>query len=289
MIAATPALAAVPCPVCGLPTRRWFKHPDAEIQRCSNCRHIFSRLDSIRAFEAYDAAYYEATHRNWFLHPNTNLFQWLERAVPGHATSLIDVGCGNGDFLRFLGQRRTSLRLVGLDLSTPGPAEPFERLEGDVLTTRFEEQFDVVTSLAVIEHVADVAQFVGRLHDLCRPGGTVAVMTLNASGLLYAAAGLGRRVGIRIASDRLYSRHHLHHFTKASLASLLRSVDLEIVQTHHHNAPLAAMDLPVSGRAARQVLLGGVAACFGVGRLVRRGYLQTVVCRRPDQRAAAAT
>jgi hypothetical protein len=142
------------------------------------------------------------------------------------------------------------------------------------------DTFGAVTSLAAIEHVADVGTFAERLIQHCHADGSVVVMTLNGDSILYKAARGARRLGIRVASDRLYSSHHLHHFTARSLRRLMESVGLEVQAVHHHNAPMSALDLPASSRAVGLVLKVGVALSFAAGRLTRRCYLQTVVCRR---------
>jgi SAM-dependent methyltransferase len=191
------------------------------------------------------------------------------------------VGCGNGDFLKFLQQRRPqTVRFTGIDLFPP-TIDGIETIRGDLLKATVAEPFDAVVSLAVIEHAPNVRGFVERLFAACKPGGLTVIMTLDANGLLYSSARLARRAGITIASDRLYSSHHLHHFTTRSLCVLLELHGFRVLTVHHHNAPIQAMDVPAPNEAVRRVLLGGVAACFGAGRLTKRCYLQTIVSRRP--------
>ena len=273
--------SATACPICGQPANFSFAHPSADIFRCSACTHVYSRLDTVRELESYDASYYEDTHKRWFENPNYKLFSWIERRLPTSTGSVLDVGCGNGDFLRYVHARRPGVRLVGIDLSPESPSDAFEYLHGDVMSTEVSETFDVVTSLAVIEHVADVRAFARRIGSLCAPGGTVVIMTLNSAGILYLAAHAGRRLGVTIASDRLYDTHHLHHFTRRSLQEVLEQSGLVVDQVHHHNVPLRALDLPPTGSAARHTMMAGVAVAFGVGRLLDRCYLQTMICRRP--------
>src|SRR5262245_19531719 len=94
--------------------------------------------------------------------------------------------------------------------------------EGDAVTTRIDGSFDVVVSLAVIEHIPDVRAFAGRLVEFCRPGGVICVMTINEASVLYALARAARRVGVPLAFNRLYKRHHVQHFTTRSLVELFR-------------------------------------------------------------------
>jgi hypothetical protein len=90
-----------------------------------------------------------------------------------------------------------------------------------------------------------------------------------------------RRFGVVLPFERLYSRHHLHHFSRASLSHLLRTEGLQLTGVILGNAPLASLDIPVSSRAAEVVLRAGVSLLFALGSIFGRTYAQTVVCRRP--------
>lgn len=270
------------CPVCGAIATFAHNHPEATIYRCPNCTHAFTNPDSIESFEKYGEDYYEVIHKNWFENPNVPLFHWLTKNLGANPKSVIDVGCGRGDLLRYIQQTGVASRLVGVDLSERYTDNGIEYIRGDILTSRIDEKFDVVVSLAVIEHIRDVRAFALRLLELCRPGGRVIVMTLNDSGMLYRLGRLGKSLGISIAFDRLYSVHHLHHFTPGSLQRLLREAGLGIDYVHHHNAPLKAIDLPVSNALSAAILKLGVAAAFAGGRLFESAYLQTVVAKAPS-------
>jgi 2-polyprenyl-3-methyl-5-hydroxy-6-metoxy-1,4-benzoquinol methylase len=233
--------------------------------------------------EPYDAAYFEETHRNWFAHPNLQLFEKIARLIdrePGPA-SLIDVGCGNGDLLRFLATRLASAAaLTGVDLVANAPESGVEFIQGDMFALDIDRKFSIVVSLMTIEHIADIRAFVRRLKSLVRPGGLVVINTINDESTLYEAARMLRRFGIALPFDRLYSRHHLHHFSRASLSLLLESEELQVADVILCNAPLASLDIPVSSRVAALILLGGVSSLFALSSISGRTYSQTVVCRR---------
>jgi SAM-dependent methyltransferase len=251
-------------------------HPEADIYRCTECTHAFSDPASMPAQETYDSNYYEEAHRRWFQYPNTALFDRIARLVPQGA-SLLDLGCGRGDFLRFVHKQRPDLRLTGIDFS-PNQDDAIRFLKGDALSTNIEEQFDVTVSLAVIEHVVDCAAFANRMLALTKPGGTVVIMTVNESSLLYGLARTGRALGIPLAFNRLYSRHHLHHFTRASLSRLSRECGLSVSRHILHNSPVKAVDLPVKNKAADATLRLVVAAVTAAGYVSSESYLQTIIC-----------
>jgi 2-polyprenyl-3-methyl-5-hydroxy-6-metoxy-1,4-benzoquinol methylase len=270
----------LPCPICNKTALFMAHHPEANIYRCAACTHAFSDPRSMAAQESYTHEYYDHIHRRWFEHPNLALFRSLAALVrPG--ASVLDVGCGRGDFLRYVQAVHPTAKLTGIDYTANSDAS-IRFVQGDVSTAHFSETFDVIVSLAVIEHVLDCGGFVHRLHELARPGGTVAVMTLNESGLLYRLARAGRAAGIPLAFDRLYSRHHLHHFTRQSLRQLLTSFGFQIDRHFDHNAPLRAMDLPVTNVYLDGTLRAGLGALWITGKLSGRSYLQTAVCRRKN-------
>ena len=82
------------------------------------------------------------------------------------------------------------------------------------------------------------------------------------------------------AFGRLYSKHHLNHFTTSSLKKLLESHELATVEVIRHNSPMAAIDLPKSSPLITAVLRGGVWIAFLVGKLLRRTMLQTIISKR---------
>src|SRR5262249_19249733 len=146
--------------------------------------------------------------------------------------------------------------------------------------------FDTVVSLAVIEHVGDVLGFVDRIAKLAKPGGIFAIMTLNDGSLLYDLARLGKQMDISLAFNRVYSRHHLHHFTRGSLRTVLEGRGLKIEAEFVHNAPMAAIDIPVDNPVAEVMLRCITWGIFVAGEITGKSSLQTVFARNPDANAA---
>lgn len=270
------------CPICAIPAGPAEPHPEVELFRCARCGHRFSRIKPGVSMEPYGAAYFTETHHNWFANPHINLFERIARLIEREPqpVQVIDVGCGNGNFLRYLVGRLRGVALTGVDLMANQATPQIEFIQGDALRAGIHRQFAAVVSLATIEHIDDVRAFVRRLKELTRPSGLVVVMTLNDDSALYLLARALRRVGFPLAFDRLYSCHHIHHFSRRSLAKLLEQEGLRLEGAILHDAPLAAIDIPVSSRAGALLLRLSVAAVFTLGRITRRTYLQTAVCRK---------
>jgi SAM-dependent methyltransferase len=107
------------------------RHPDADIYRCEHCTHAFSDPASMPKQESYDTDYYDDTHRRWFEHPNTALFDRITAIIP-RGGSLLDVGCGRGDLLRHVQSKRPDVQLTGIDYS-PNQDEIIRFLQGDAI------------------------------------------------------------------------------------------------------------------------------------------------------------
>ncbi len=99
------------------------------------------------------------------------------------------------------------------------------------------ETFDVITFNDVLEHLPEprvaLTEAVARL----RPGGLLVLNIPDRRGLVYRAADVLRRVGVRSIFERLWQRGlpspHLWYFDSDGLTRLGRSVGLELVEVSH--------------------------------------------------------
>lgn len=276
-------MPAIACPLCShLPTQALPAHPEAALYRCPACSHAFSDPASIVQHETYDADYYEREHRQWFEHPDVDFFRFLGREITAHRPEgrVLDVGCGRGAFLTHLHQAHPQLRLEGIDLSRQTADHPFPIHQGSLFDLRDEAGFDAITSSMVIEHVPDPALFLTRSRDLLRPGGRIYCHTIADDSVLYATARWLRRAGVVSPYNRVYSRHHLHHFSRRSLASLAERCGLRIVAVHNRNMPMSAVDMGAVSPVKRMIFVGGVRLAFLAGTITGRTYAQTVVAER---------
>lgn len=115
---------------------------------------------------------------------SVRLLEALLALAPLPATGrLLDVGCGNGAFLRSFGARRPEWELYGYEpqanrresiLALPGVKGflhgPIEELTGD---------FEAVSMLHVIEHLLDPVQTLRKVFSMLRPGGLLLVQAPN--------------------------------------------------------------------------------------------------------------
>ena len=101
---------------------------------------------------------------------------------------ILDVGCGTG---RYLAELDVENRLVGLDLSASMLEEAKTRCGNSsfiggssTALPFFDNAFDIVFSVRVIQHIQDQTRMIQELARVCRPGGTVILLSYNSWSLL---------------------------------------------------------------------------------------------------------
>lgn len=110
-----------------------------------------------------------------------------------HRGLLLDIGCGNGEFL--VGATRMGWRVQGIEPDAEAAAacraQGFEVFEGTLgaFPGNPENKFDAITSSNCIEHVPDPGQFLAKAHSLLKPGGRLWLATPNPEGLGVAVFG----------------------------------------------------------------------------------------------------
>jgi len=140
---------------------------------------------------------------------------------------VLDVGCGNGVLLNTVCQEfGCSGRGIDVD------RRRIEQARADSKGATFEcglfnaaaitEVFDVVVANAVIEHVVDPTQFLEQLGQVLRLGGSLFLLTPNASSVNY-------RLLCSWWRELLSIGEHIYLFTPASLEQCAKGAGLTLV------------------------------------------------------------
>jgi ubiquinone/menaquinone biosynthesis C-methylase UbiE len=123
------------------------------------------------------------------------LTRWLraihaEKYFQTRSGTLLDIGCGDGYFLR----RQKNFDRVGLDL-----------LSGDKVTGHLDfpdNSFDIVTMLAVIEHLSDVNLTLAEIARVLKPDGR----------LIFTTPKRNAEFLINLYSSDIEQGHHLAYY-----------------------------------------------------------------------------
>jgi len=270
----------VNCTICGKGSAT-LQERRLNIYKCDSCSHVFTSIPK-ELQEKYDEEYFIRFHKKWFNNPNLKLYDFIIKEalnVSKKNPVLLDVGCGNGAFLKHVLKKAPNFRLYGIDLiSNKYPRITF--MKCDFMTENVELSVDVVCTLAVIEHIDDPLLFVNKIKKLLNSDGLVFVMTINNNSLLYRIARILNKIGIHAAYDRVYSHHHLQHYTNKSLRKLMEMHGFEVLMQKNHGRPLKSVDVPEGSLLLQKSYLAAVGLIFFISGIFGCGIDQTIVCRK---------
>jgi SAM-dependent methyltransferase len=145
--------------------------------------------------------------------------------APKAGESLLDVGCGGGDFIASMGELGWKVSGVETD---PVAAErargrQLDVYQGDLESAAFDAMsFDAITLAHVIEHVHEPRRLLAECRRILKPNGTLALLTPNSAGWGH------RHFGKDWLS--LDPPRHIHVFNPWNMSRLLESAQLRPVR-----------------------------------------------------------
>ncbi len=283
------------CPICQSTRLHYqFSVSGYRVVRCDGCGLLMSNP------QPTDEELGQIYGENYFLVENNaagqrhvdelkqgtadNYLDMITRYRGGGPGRLLEIGCGQGDFLLRAAAR--GLQVTGVEYSEHACGVAREKLAaagvrdaevrcGEIsdvpLPATPEEGFDVCAFSDVIEHVRDPRAFLERVHGLLRPGGLVFIATPALDS--WSARLLGNRW-------MEFKAEHLFYFNSSNLQSLLFSCGFAGVLARPCVKTLS-YDY-VAGHFERYPVPGFTAAALLGRRLVPKGLR-----RRPVQVVAS--
>lgn len=207
----------------------YYTHSSSSVNHAADNLGLLKRIRKMLSNGFFN--YHFGTQRK----PQIKLGRWLLRLWPGFYSrsqarfryvkrpsgkrnKLLDVGCGNGDYMALAAELGWQVTGVEPD----GKASAVARGRGlNVLSGGIEELssiaegFDVITISHVIEHVYDASSLLKKAYELLKPGGTLFVETPNIEGFGANNYGCYWR-GLEVP-------RHLVIFSKKGLTGLMYS------------------------------------------------------------------
>ena len=233
-----------PCPVCGASSESRFVFDKAgdgrgndniSLYRCGSCKTVYlAKYNEYYDDELY--AYYQkyrGREKEELYNPLTRKsYIKVLRLLSSHGggVSILDVGCGKGDFVD--AALDGGYKAEGIELAQPavdiarGYGLPVTKL--DFFSSDIQESSrDVVTMFEVIEHLPDPVAFLRRAEMVVKPGGLIYVTTPNFNSL-------DRRV---LGSQwTAIHREHLSYFTPSTLLGAIQNnTTLELLHLETRN------------------------------------------------------
>jgi methionine biosynthesis protein MetW len=193
-----------------------------------------TRPAPLEEFHDYDQ-YWEARVRDGRQEPILDRYRTIAKLLPTNA-SVLDIGCGDGAFLRYLRTCRKDCRLAGADISSVA----IEELRASGITawpinktTPLQEQlsgfWDVVVLMEVIEHVPDAEELIREVLGL-RPSRIF--VTIPNVGFLPYRLRLMFAGRFPITSIFYHMKEHLRFWTVKDFLEWAPSVGTTVVSYH---------------------------------------------------------
>lgn len=231
------------CPACGREAAALTLTVEEayRLWRCRSCGSEFFRADRAdiapRAsayWEPYKFAVYGSRAvLSEFERRYESVVLQAERAV-GPVRSVLDMGCGIGNFLAYATGR--GMRAVGADVDGKAVLAARERgleayLQDDIDRYVPDDSLDAASMWDVIEHLLDPRAGLEAMVRKVRPGGALLFETPNAAfAPRRAVLSLHRLSGRRIdLTDPLYYLEHRCYFTVDGMRALLQRSGCRVV------------------------------------------------------------
>lgn len=203
------------------------------IKVCPSCGLGHTTPQPANLGDYYGKAYYGNRHsftKRLCMRRRVQLLDQATQAAGDPRGALLDIGCGDGSFLREAqshGWSPTGTELGG---------NPARTLEGDIpLFAEVSEaaqrrRYDAVTMWHSLEHFRNVRKAIADARRALRPGGALIVAVPDAGGLQARLFGP--------QWFHLDVPRHLFHFTRTALAQLLEKEGLTVESWGHQEAEL---------------------------------------------------
>ena len=170
------------CPHCG-----------NETEARSGFLSFAPELSSDEGFkDAYFHELVELEARNFWFRARNRLILWaLGRYFP-EAESFFELGCGTGYVLSGVAAARPELELSGSEISSAGLKYASRRMPGadffqmDARAIPFVDEFDVIGSFDVLEHIEADEIVLGQMYQAVRPGGGI-ILTVPQHDFLWSS------------------------------------------------------------------------------------------------------
>lgn len=181
--------------------------------------------------------YASLSRNSWYYGAEKWEFEFA-RSFARDVTSVLDIGCGSGNFLTQVKELSDRIRCVGLEF-TPESAEAARKKGHEVYEQSIETfaadtanlgAYDLICSFQVLEHVGAPSPFLTAIVECLKPGGVLVLSTPNRSGFAQFAI-----------NDLLnLPPHHLTHWNRETFEYLAKRYPLSLEKSadepvaHYH-------------------------------------------------------
>jgi 2-polyprenyl-3-methyl-5-hydroxy-6-metoxy-1,4-benzoquinol methylase len=190
---------------------RRFRDQQFAVWRCPRCRSLHARDAVSLDFYYRDYPRFGPEQDAAAVPAYRGQLRRLERAGVTREHHILDYGCGQGGFVRFL-QARGFRHVVGYDA--------YVEAYNDASALR--RRYDCVFSQDVLEHVEDPLSLLSQFSGWCKPSGLIVIGTPEASAIDLARA--------EDFVHPLHMPYHRHIWSAQALRSAAQRLGWELAQ-----------------------------------------------------------
>lgn len=281
------------CPLCG--SKRFgpqFNLDTVKVSQCTACRlsflnpylsptsmaEVYSTTRAMQQANPFLGHYYGSLEGSQTEDFYLQILKHLAVLQPGG--SLLDIGCGRGDFLSRA--KEFGWRVSGLEPAQEHAQYGIEKLGIDIQRATLEEadfekaSFEVITLWDVIEHVPNPRNTLHRLSQWLKKDGILLLATPNHQSLPDFMA-----TAVYLLSGGLIQRpltyffvpEHVLYFTAPTLRSLVRRCGLQPLQEIRSNTDIDRYATSSLFKVSAKILLFLAKVCRAENRI-------TLICRK---------
>lgn len=178
-------------------------------------REVYNKVHSIY--------YAKVSENSEIKNPTDKIVRLLKKELEGRK-SILDLGCGQGFFLRSIASHLNHKKLVGIDTSTfllPKSSKDIKFINADIIDFDLKEKFDVVLSNQVLEHIApsDLSSHLNSIKNALAKDGLLIIRMPNR---LFGPADVTRIIDCSRTNRIEAMGTHLNESTYTELIPILR-------------------------------------------------------------------
>jgi 2-polyprenyl-3-methyl-5-hydroxy-6-metoxy-1,4-benzoquinol methylase len=242
----------IDCPVCDSSNKELFFEKDwFTFSRCRDCAMVYlnPRLNEQATYAFYNSDWNAIYNETKFdeVSSSTRLDDEINQANldrvlharNGARGALLEIGCGNGFFLR--AAKAAGFEVSGLELNERN----FRRsradlgdgiLNLDLFSAGFpSDRFDVLYMRDVFEHVPNPKAMLKEMCRIAKPGCVVFIEVPNIEGLMYKM--------VRQRHICVFGFEHLNYWAPATLGKLLETTGFTVREVIHSSLDFSLRDV----------------------------------------------
>lgn len=238
-----------------------------QINECLSCGMVFSspifkEIEIAKFYKESICTYGEQVP--YLIKTYMPIFEKIRENLPKNP-KVLEIGCGNGFFLKAL-QDRNVKEVYGVEPSSTMVKEANPHIRKRIITDVFKknqfgkESFDAVVCFHTLDHLTDPSMVVAEMYRITKKGGYVVIVVHDTRGL-----------SVRLFGEHspIFDIEHIYLFNKNTLAQLFasggfRDINVEnLVNTYPMNYWVRMSGIP---RLIKEIILY-VLEITGLGKL----------------------